>query len=80
MPSVRRITVSLAPGLSLAKFVTLISPIRARGAHLLILVGASEFSDKKVYEILEGAKSAKGFTSGINFVSLDRLRVIPNMN
>ena len=28
----------------------------------------------KVYEILEGAKSAEGLTSGINFVSLDRLR------
>jgi len=43
------------------------------------LCGANEFSGLKVYQIIEAAKSAKGFTSGINFVSLDRLKVVPSM-
>jgi hypothetical protein len=29
----------------------------------------------KAYQILEGSKAAKGRTSGINFVSLDRLPI-----
>jgi hypothetical protein len=41
------------------------------------LGGTNEFSGMKVYEILEGANSAKVRTSGINFVSLDRLSVTP---
>ena len=39
----------------------------------------AEFRDRRVYEILETAKSAKGHISGINFVSADRLRVAPRM-
>jgi hypothetical protein len=38
----------------------------------------SEFSELKVYEILEQARGSKGITHGINFVSADRLRVAPN--
>ncbi|MGD0805447.1 MAG: hypothetical protein ABSA11_15415 [Candidatus Bathyarchaeia archaeon] len=40
------------------------------------LGGAIEFNSLKVYEILEGAKSAKGLTSGFNFVSADKIRKI----
>jgi len=43
------------------------------------LGGANEFSGLNVYEILESAKAAKGSNSGINFVSLDRLRVAPRV-
>jgi len=59
---------------------THITPESLNGETGLIcsyLGGANEFSGMKVYEILEGAKSAKGRTSGINFVSLDRLSVTP---
>jgi hypothetical protein len=38
----------------------------------------SQFGGLNVYEILEEAKEAKGRTSGINFVSLDRLRIYPH--
>jgi hypothetical protein len=44
------------------------------------ICGANEFSDLKVYEILEAAKSAKGLTSGINFVSADRIRIAPRVS
>jgi len=38
------------------------------------LGGAKAFGKMKVYEILEGAKVAKGRTLGVNFVKLDQLR------
>jgi hypothetical protein len=43
------------------------------GLFCSYLGGANEFSGLKIYEILEAVKSAKGHTSGINFVSADRI-------
>ena len=42
------------------------------------LGGANEFSGLNVYEILEGAKAAKGITQGVNFVNV-RIRVVPTI-
>ena len=33
----------------------------------------------KVYEIIEGAKAAKGYTSGINFVNMNIIRETPRV-
>ena len=39
------------------------------------LGGANEFSSLKVYEILEKARTSKGITHGVNFVSMDRIQL-----
>ena len=44
------------------------------------LDGGNEFSGMKVYKILEVAKIGKGRTSGINFVSADRLQETPRIS